>query len=1039
MPAEPPVAGGGSRRSTSTVTPVSEPPPLLRFNHRRRPGSACWPQYFCLTVDRSGGLMARGGSHTGSHRIGRASRRRDRRRLHRRGPRPRPAAGRRPPGGGGGVVARHHRRGRGRLRRRARVRPRGAGDLPRRRRRPHLHPQPPARPARRRPRSRRGSTWCARSRWPPTPRRRRALVAAADRAGTVATVPVRLPLLPDGPRGAGPGRQRPARSCAWRTAATCRTGCRPTGTTTGASMPSCPARPGPSPTSARTGATCVEFVTGDRLASVCAELVTAVPEREHTDAHVPAFATAGPGRQRAGRGGRSPPRTWPWCCSAPSTGVSGSVVVSQISAGHKNQLRLEVVTDGATLAFDQEHPDTLWVGRRGPSEIVERDPNQLDPTAAPYANVPPGHPQGYQDCFDAFVADTLRAIETGDSAEVDGLPTFADGARAVRITDAVLRSSRDGGWVDVTRALAERGGRTMKLGFLTACLPKRSLEDICAWAAAEGFEALEVAAWPDLGDRPFVATHLNADGFGEKEADEARALFDRHGLELSSLAYYDNNLDPDPAERAAHHEHLHRCIDAAARLGCPTVGTFVGRDPGRSVADNLRDAEAVFAPLVDHAGEAGVKLIIENCVMEGWHPDGYPGNLAYSPELWEWMFSIGLYLNYDPSHLLWMGIDPVEAVRPYVDRIPHAQAKDIELDPAARNRFGWPGRAVQRDDPWDVGWWRYRVPGPRPGRLEPPRRRPLRGRLRRRAVRRARGPDVGWHRGEGRDRPADRPRHPPTPAGGVMATPALLEVRGLTKEYPGVRALAGVDFEVRPRRGALHRRPQRRRQVDPDQVHLGGRRPDRRRDPARRRAAHHREPVGGDRPRRRPRSTRSSTWSPTSVWSTTSSSATSCKRRGFLDRARMRRETTELLRRVGHESIAPNTRVSDLRPGRAADRVDRPVAVPRGPPPHHGRAVGHPRRQRDRDALRGGAAAHRRGRRRRLHLAPARRDPPHRRPGHGAAGGATVVSGLPAEHAGRRARHPHGRHRLRAAVPRAAHPAAAASCSRCATCSASPT
>ena len=136
------------------------------------------------------------------------------------------------------------------------------------------------------------------------------------------------------------------------------------------------------------------------------------------------------------------------------TGVSGSVVVSQISAGHKNQLRLEVVTDDATLAFDQEHPDTLWVGRRGPSEIVERDPNQLDPTAAPYATVPPGHPQGYQDCFDAFVADTLRAIDAGDSAKVDGLPTFADGARAVRITDAVLRSSRDGGWVDIDEEVA---------------------------------------------------------------------------------------------------------------------------------------------------------------------------------------------------------------------------------------------------------------------------------------------------------------------------------------------------------------------------------------------------------------------------------------------------------------------------------------------------------------------------------------------------------------------------------------------------------
>jgi sugar phosphate isomerase/epimerase len=251
----------------------------------------------------------------------------------------------------------------------------------------------------------------------------------------------------------------------------------------------------------------------------------------------------------------------------------------------------------------------------------------------------------------------------------------------------------------------------MKLGFLTACLPARSLEEIADWAAREGFEALEVAAWPALGDRPFTATHLDVDGFGEADAERVRELFARTGLTLSSLAYYDNNLHPDPQERAAVNEHVAACIDAAALLGVPTVGTFVGRDPGLPVADNLRAAEKVFTPLVDRAGEKGVKIVIENCVMEGWHPDGYPGNLAYSPELWEWMFSLGLYLNYDPSHLVWMGIDPVTALRPYVDRIPHAQAKDIEVFPDRRDRFGWPGRAVVREDPWDVGWWRYRVPG----------------------------------------------------------------------------------------------------------------------------------------------------------------------------------------------------------------------------------------------------------------------------------------------------------------------------------------
>src|SRR5205807_2150340 len=111
------------------------------------------------------------------------------------------------------------------------------------------------------------------------------------------------------------------------------------------------------------------------------------------------------------------------------------------------------------------------------------------------------------------------------------------------------------------------------------------------------------------------------------------------------------------------------------------------------------------------AGERGVSLVIENCVMEGWHPDGYPGNLGYSPELWEWMFDLGLYLNYDPSHLVWMGIDPVAVIATHGPQILHMQAKDIEILPGRRDRYGWPGKAVHREDPWDTGWWRYRVPG----------------------------------------------------------------------------------------------------------------------------------------------------------------------------------------------------------------------------------------------------------------------------------------------------------------------------------------
>ena len=251
----------------------------------------------------------------------------------------------------------------------------------------------------------------------------------------------------------------------------------------------------------------------------------------------------------------------------------------------------------------------------------------------------------------------------------------------------------------------------MQLGFLTACLPQVPLPDIATWAAENGYQALEVAVWPRVGGRAFEASHIDVAHFGPEQAGDVTELFAKHGLTLSSLAYYENNLHPDTDRREEIAAHVLHAIDAAALLGVETVGTFIGRHPGLSVKENIALAERTLPRLVDHAGERGVKIVIENCVMEGWHPDGYPGNLAYSPELWEWMFSLGLYLNYDPSHLLWLGIDPVTALKPYVDRIPHAQAKDTQLDPAARNRYGFFGKTLSREHPWDEGWWRYRVPG----------------------------------------------------------------------------------------------------------------------------------------------------------------------------------------------------------------------------------------------------------------------------------------------------------------------------------------
>jgi sugar phosphate isomerase/epimerase len=253
----------------------------------------------------------------------------------------------------------------------------------------------------------------------------------------------------------------------------------------------------------------------------------------------------------------------------------------------------------------------------------------------------------------------------------------------------------------------------MKLGLLTAALGQLSLPQIAAWASQAGYDALEVAAWPVGSEHIHEAAHLDVVGFTDDDAVRVRELMDRHGLAISAVTYCGNNLHYDDAERDRVHRHLRACIDTAAALGVRYVTTFIGRDVTLSVADNLKLAEQQLPSLTRYSADRSVKLLVENCPMEGWHPDGYPANLAYSPELWDWMAGLGFGLTYDPSHLPWLGIDPLDALEHALQAgiIGHVQAKDIQIDELARTRYGVFGKTAGRTSPTDVGWWRYRVPG----------------------------------------------------------------------------------------------------------------------------------------------------------------------------------------------------------------------------------------------------------------------------------------------------------------------------------------
>ena len=186
-----------------------------------------------------------------------------------------------------------------------------------------------------------------------------------------------------------------------------------------------------------------EFVTGHRIARLSARTLTAVADRVRAD-HREAFAggAADGGELRAV--GTEDAAVVQF---ETDRGALGTVVVSQISAGRKNRLWLEVDGADESLVFDQEEPESLWCGRREAATIINRDPGFLSPPAARLAWLPAGHAQGYAGCFDAFVADTYASIRSGEAA--DGLPLFADGLRTALITDAVLASARDERWIDV--------------------------------------------------------------------------------------------------------------------------------------------------------------------------------------------------------------------------------------------------------------------------------------------------------------------------------------------------------------------------------------------------------------------------------------------------------------------------------------------------------------------------------------------------------------------------------------------------------------
>lgn len=217
-----------------------------------------------------------------------------------------------------------------------------------------------------------------------------------------------------------------------------------------------------------------------------------------------------------------------------------------------------------------------------------------------------------------------------------------------------------------------------------------------------GFKSIEVLCWP--GDYCDPKNGTDAD----ERIKKMKETLDEEGIEISAIGYYPNHLDPESADSEIGPKHLINLFKVAENLGVETVCTFAGRDPKKSISDNIPEFKKVFEPIAKQAQDHGVRIAFENCPMM-YNSLMLGGNIATSPRAWDMMFDAvpfdNLGLEYDPSHLIRSMIDSVRVIYEFGKRIFHVHAKDAEWLPEVlfyRGVF---------DCPWGGGSPKDRVGG----------------------------------------------------------------------------------------------------------------------------------------------------------------------------------------------------------------------------------------------------------------------------------------------------------------------------------------
>ena len=236
----------------------------------------------------------------------------------------------------------------------------------------------------------------------------------------------------------------------------------------------------------------------------------------------------------------------------------------------------------------------------------------------------------------------------------------------------------------------------LDLGFVSAILPNKNLDEVLAFAQKEQFACVEVMCWPseNADTRRYAGvSHISVDALSHDELLSLKDKLANQPVKISALGYYPNPMDPDEKQASFYRNHIKKIIKAASVLGIGNVNTFVGRDFTKNIDYNISKFKEVWPEIIDLADSLNIKIGIENCPMF-FSDDEWPGgkNLATTPKIWDQLFSIipssNFGLNYDPSHMVWQMMDYLYPIYAYKEKLHHIHLKDVKVYPDKLNQVG---------------------------------------------------------------------------------------------------------------------------------------------------------------------------------------------------------------------------------------------------------------------------------------------------------------------------------------------------------------